>query len=134
MPAGVPQAHLSVIATAQEVRLPGVNCQTPQLICVPLQRGKKISSSMKKENLFSFTDTDDRFWLLTCVIGIKSPSKLPCKTKFFVVPMSTASPLPSAIVLMGPKSSGTCGNNVNRIQIICNPTVFYCMMTSLLGK
>lgn len=44
----------------------------------------------------------------TCVMGMNSPSKLPFKTKFFVVPMSTLSPLPSAIVRMGPNNSGTC--------------------------
>ena len=48
MRAGVPQADLSVIATAQEVRLPGVNCQTPQLICVTLQRGTKSNQFIKE--------------------------------------------------------------------------------------
>lgn len=33
--------------------------------------------------------------------------------------MSTVSPLPSAIVLMGPNSSGTCENNVYLHQITC---------------
>lgn len=51
MQAGVPQADLPVIATAQEIRLPGVNCQTPQLIGVTLQMTQM--SYLKKKILFN---------------------------------------------------------------------------------
>lgn len=33
----VPQADVSVVATGEEVGLPGVDSQTPQLICVALE-------------------------------------------------------------------------------------------------
>lgn len=36
MGAGVPQADVSVVTTGEEVGLPGMDSQTPQLICVTL--------------------------------------------------------------------------------------------------
>lgn len=42
MRTGVPQADLPVIATGQELRPPGVDSQTPQLISVTLERTREF--------------------------------------------------------------------------------------------
>lgn len=84
-----------------------------------------LGSAKQKASLKSCHWHD--FWVIcTCVIGINSPSKLPCRTKFLVVPMSTVSPLPSAMVRMGPNNSGTCkktpGQPPNKNITIIYPT------------
>lgn len=43
MGAGVPQADVSVVATGEEVGFPGVDSQTPQLICVTLGRSRECA-------------------------------------------------------------------------------------------
>ena len=54
--------------------------------------------------------------VLTCVMHMNCPSRPPCKTKFLVVPMSTVSPRPSAMVRMGPNISGTCGEEEQQLH------------------
>lgn len=44
MRAGVPQADVSVVATGEEVRLPGVDGQAPHLVRVTLERSAVSST------------------------------------------------------------------------------------------
>lgn len=138
MCSGVPQADLPVIPTGEELGLQWMNSQTPQFISMSLERRQEErgdififghcvnqrSLALNYKIVLSCPDfitktrsfisgkipTYSNMFALTCVIGTNSPSKLPRRTKFLVVPIITVSPLPSAIVLMGPNSSGTCGH------------------------
>lgn len=107
---GIPHTDLPIIATCEKMGPTGMYGQTPQLISVTLTtRWEK-----NERDLFDILRCallGRNVWTakwLTWVMGTNSPSKLPCKTKFFVVPMRTDSPLPSATVRIGPNKSGTC--------------------------
>ena len=102
----VPQAELPVVAAGEEEAARGVSGQTPNLIRVTLRTDATAPSPHRSPPRRPFTPPPPRPH--TCTMALKPPPSVPRSSALRVVPTSSSSPAPSAMVRTAPKRSGIC--------------------------
>lgn len=103
----VPQAELPVVAAGEEEAARGVSGQTPNLIRVTLRMDATAPSPHRSPPRRPFTPSPPPR-PHTCTMALKPPPSVPRSSALRVVPTSSSSPAPSAMVRTAPKRSGIC--------------------------
>ena len=103
----VPQAELPVVAAGEEEAARGVSGQTPNLIRVTLRTDATAPSPHRSPPRRPFTPSPPPR-PHTCTMALKPPPSVPRSSALRVVPTSSSSPAPSAMVRTAPKRSGIC--------------------------